>query len=303
MNPTQTTPIDATVSTPIQTPAPVKLGKFAASYKLVQESWNILKQDKEVMWFPVLSVITSLIALIVFGCIFFFTAMGGDMRAFEYSTQGEVQRWGYLGLFIYYIVMFCITNYFLAGIYTIVHGRFNGQDLTFTDGIQGANKNIDKIFFWSLISATVGLVLRCISDRSEMAGRIIAAIFGAAWGILTYFSLPSLVIGQKRVIESFKESAALIRKTWGETFIVNIGMGLFFTAVFVLATALFVGLVVLVPTGFMFMLALILFVLFVIGFMVVSSTLQAVFTLALYEYARTGKVPEGFSEGVVKGVR
>lgn len=278
-----------------------KLGKFATSYTLVRESWSILKQDTELLWFPVLSALTSLVALIAFGALFFFTTMGGDMHALEYSTQGEVQRWGYAGLFVYYIVMFFITNYFLAGVYTIVHGRFNGQDLTFTDGIQGANKNMDKIFIWSLISATVGLVLRFISDRSEIAGRIIAAIFGAAWGILTYFSLPSLVIGQKDVKESFKESAALIRKTWGEAFIMNIGVGLFFIVLFFVGTALSIGVCVLIPLPPVWLLVGILYVVFVIGLIVVSSTLGTIYRLALYEYALTGKVPEGFSEGVVRG--
>jgi hypothetical protein len=302
MNPTQTTPVDAVVSTPMQqTPAPVKLGKFAASYKLVQESWRVLKQDKEVMWFPVLSVLTSIVALIALAALYFFAAMGGDIRALEYSTNGEVQRWGYVGIFIYYLVIFFITNYFLAGIYIIVHGRFNGQDLSFTDGIAGANTNMDKIFAWSLISATVGLVLHFISSRSEIAGRIISMIFGAVWGILTYFSLPSLVIGQKSIKESFKDSASLIRKTWGETFIVNSGMQLFFILVFFIGAALAIGLIILVPTGFMFILVGVFFMLFIIGMMVLSATLQAIFKLALYEYASTGKVPEGFSAGLIEG--
>lgn len=292
----ETTPMTTT----LPTPAPVKLGKFAASYRLTQESWNILKQDKEVMWFPILSALTSLVVLIACAAIFFFTAMGGDIYALENSMDGEAQRWGYLGVFVYYIIMFFITNYFLAGIYTIVHGRFNGQDVSFTEGIQGANKNIDKIFIWSLISATVGLVLRIISDKSEMAGRIIAAVFGAVWGILTYFSLPSLVIGQKSIKESFKESAALIRKTWGEAFILHVGIGLFFTVLLFLGTALALGIVFLVPLPVVFIPVGVFFVLFVVGLIVVSSTLGAIFKLALYEYALTGKVPAGFSQELIE---
>jgi hypothetical protein len=90
-------------------------------------------------------------------------------------------------------------------------------------------------------------VLQFIADRSKLVGKIVASIFGAAWAILTYFSLPSLVIGQRTVKESFKESAALIRKTWGETIIVNFGVGFFFGILFFLGLALSIGIIVLVP--------------------------------------------------------
>jgi hypothetical protein len=304
MNPTQTTPVDAAVSTPIQqTPAPIKLGKFAASYKLVQESWNILKKDTGIAWFPVLSAIASIVAMIILSIAFFVIGLDGSISTLTY-TAGDTQyirQWGYVTLFIYYLVMFFITNYFLAGLYTVVHGRFNGQDLSLRDGLANAQANFEKIFAWSLISATVGLVLQFISDRSALAGKIIASVFGAVWSILTYFSLPSLVIGKKTIKESFKESASLIRKTWGEAIIINFGMGLFFMLIFFGVVAFCIGLVVLVPHVVMFISVAILFIVFMVALAIISSTLQAIFKLALYEYASTGKVPEGFSPELIEG--
>lgn len=297
MNPQENTP---TLAPATPAPAPLKLGKFQASKMLVLESWNILKKDREIAWFPVLSVITSVVAMIIFSMTFFLIALGGDVDRLQ-STTGDMRTWGYATLFLYYLVMFFITNYFLAGLYTVVHGRFNGQDLSLKDGLANANAHVEKIFAWSLISATVGLVLRFISERSEIAGRIIAALFGAVWGILTYFSLPSLVIGKRSIKESFKESASLIRKTWGEAFIMNFGMGLFFSLVFFAGVAFCVGLVVLVPHVVMFVSVAILFVVFVVALAIISSTLQAIFKLALYEYAISGKVPEGFTVGLIEG--
>ncbi len=191
-------------------------------------------------------------------------------------------------------------NFFQAGIYTIAHGRFSGQDLSFSDGMKGATDNVGKIFTWSVISATVGVILQFIADRSRLIGKIVSFFLGAAWGILTYFSLPSLIIGKTSVKDSFKESASVIRKTWGETIIVNLGMNLFFMMLVFVGLALAIGLVFLIPTFVVVMGVITLFIIYIIALTVISSTLSSIFKLALYEYATTGKVPAGFSPELVQ---
>lgn len=285
-----------------QTPntPPQKIGKFKASRMLVRESLAILKQDKELMWFPVLSAITSLIALIIFAALFFFVVIQGGVEVFEGMNEEQLNIMGYIISFIYYLVMFCIANYFLAGIYTIVNGRFNGQNLSFNEGIKNANKHFGRIFVWSLISATVGVILRIISDKSKLVGKIVASLFGAAWTILTYFSLPALVIGERSIKESFKESAFAIRKTWGETIIVNFGIGLFFVLLTLIVLVIMLTVAVLVPDILMFILLGILFIIFFTAISIISATLNSIVKLALYTYATTGVVPQGFTPELIQ---
>ncbi len=267
---------------------------------LVEQSWALLKQDKEILWFPVLSTVTSIVALILMAVLFFFTVMGGDVNTFESEAEQAMGLLEYGILIVYYTVMFFIVNFFQAGIYIIAHGRMNGRDLTFSDGIQGATNAAGKIFLWSLISATVGVVLRAIADRSKLVGRIIVALLGAAWNILTYFSLPALVIGNVSVVDSFKVSAATIRKTWGETLILNIGMGLFFFLIAFLGIALGIGIIMLAPVAVVALPVFILLVVYIVALSIVSSALGAIFKLALYQYAQTGVVPEGFSPELIQ---
>lgn len=302
MNPEENTPVSSVVSSSGQASvAPIKIGKFKASRMIVSESWKVLKQDKELAWFPVFSAIASIVALIVMGVLFFFFVMGSNIHAFESTDKNTMDVLGYAIMLVYYLVMFFITNYFLAGIYTIVHGRFSGQNLSLNDGINNANKNLGKIFLWSLISATVGVLLQIIADKSKIVGKIIVSLLGAAWAILTYFSLPSLIIGQKSVTDSFKESASVIRKTWGETIIVNFGVGLFFGLIIFLAIIISIGIVVIAPTKLVFILVVTLFVIFLIAITIISSTLSSIFKLALYEFAITGNVPQGFTPDLVRG--
>lgn len=279
--------------------APLTMGKFKASKMIVMQSWALLIKDKEIMWFPVLSGIANIIAVALFSSVIFFVALGG-----AFSGIGSIGEVGanivfYIALFIYYLVMFFISNFFIAGMYIIAHGRFNQQDLSFTDGMNGAKENIGKIFWWSAISATVGVLLKIIEDRFRL-GKIISFILGSVWGILTYFSLPSLIIGKTSVKESFKQSASVIRKTWGETIIVNLGVGLFVTLLFFLAIAIAVGVIVLVPIAPVVLSMVILLFIFLIVLIVVSTALSSIFKLAIYEYATTGRVPEGFSPELIQ---
>lgn len=281
---------------------PVKIGKFKASKIIVKESWAILMQDKEIMWFPVVSAISTLLAVIVLGYLFFLVILGGHTAGFDPANKEQFSNVvSYIMLFIFYLVVMFIVNFFEAGLFTVVQGRFSGQNLSFKDGINGAKKFTGKIFIWSLISATVGVILQLIANKSKIIGQIVASLLGAAWNILTFFSLPVLVIGNVNVKDSFKESASMIRKTWGETFIVKFGVGLFFALIGFVMFALAIGMIIIFQSAVASVVILGVFVVAIIIMSIISATLNSIFKLALFNYARTGQVPQGFSTEVISG--
>lgn len=293
-----------TLETTIQSPVPIvqeKIGKFKASRIIVKESWGILKQSKGLMWLPVLSTVLSLLVLAGFFAIYYFTGLGGDITEWKGVDQGGTDALGYGIFFVYYLATIFIANFFQASIFSIVNARFNGLELSVKEGLNKSVQNIGKIFTWSLITATVGVVLRVIADKSKLIGKIVAGLLGAAWNILTYFSLPSLIIGQTTVKDSFKESAAIIRKTWGETIIINFGVGLFFGLIVFAGIALGILVIIFAPFISVAIAVGVILFLFVLFITILSSTLGSIFKLALYVYARTGIVPQGFSPIVVQG--
>lgn len=279
---------------------PVKLGKWEASQTIVKESLAVLKQDKEILWFPVFSGICSFAVFAVMALIYYYTVLGGSLEGFRSENLeqiGDVAKYG--TILIYYLAAFIIVNFFQAGLMIIVQARFSGQNLNFSDGMRGARKNFFKIFIWSLISATVGVILRIISDKSKTLGKIGATVAGTAWNIMTYFSLPAIVIGNMGIGESFAESASIIRSKWGEAIIISVGAGLYFAA-YIIAALMFFGFFAFVfPKIFIPM--VILFILSVIIISVIYSAVSAIFKLAIYNYGKTGAIPSGFSPDLVKG--
>ena len=279
----------------------IKLSQFAASKLIIKESWSVLEKDKEVIWFPVLSTLCTVLLMLIITGAYVMIVLNGDIRAFDPDSTSIEGRYYYPLLFIYYIITIYIINFFEAGLLTVVQTRFSGQDLTFEDGMNAAKNHGVKIFWWSLISATVGLVLRIISDKSKIVGKIVSGLLGAAWAIMTYFSLPALVIGNLSVRDSFKESATLIRKNWGETIIVNFGAGLIFGfIIYVLCAVFFFTALALgsIPSAVVLG---IIFVVLVLMISVIYSALNTIFKLALFNYARTGEVPAGFSRDLMLG--
>ena len=73
--------------------------------------------------------------------------------------------------------------------------RLEGKDPTVADGFRAAFNRLHNIFGWALVSATVGLILRIIEDRSEKIGRIVSGLLGMAWTADTIFVFSAGLIG------------------------------------------------------------------------------------------------------------
>jgi hypothetical protein len=280
---------------------------FSRSYQLVRHSWAVLKQDKEILIFPLLSGIASLAVAASFLIPLVVVGMHDQSQATAAgdSSRAEFQMnaaW-YAYTFLFYLVSYFITIFFNVGVMHCASIRMNGGDPTVADGFKGAFARIGAIFLWSLVSATVGMVLRALSERLGLIGKIVTSLLGVAWSILTYFAVPVMIFEGAGVGKSIKRSGELIKKTWGEALVGQSGMGLFFGLLFLaglvplgiavwLAAQGTAGVMVAVVLG-----AVTLF--YWIGLAVVSAALQGVFHVALYRYASTGQVAGGYPEELI----
>lgn len=278
------------------------MGKFKASWILFKQSLHILQQDKEIVLFPILSSIV----LMVVGAIFFGGVYATGLFDFEGETVETTNNTAAYGvLFLYYIIASFILTYFRVGLTAVVYERINGRDINFKEGMQRAKQISGKIFVWSCIAATVGMALRIVSDRSKLLGKIAISLLGAAWGIVTLFIAPTLLLDNVSVWQSIHNSGALFKKVWGETLILNVSFGLVtFIAVFgtmILFVVLTIASISLGLGAIGFILLLILFIITMIALSVISTSLSQIFMIALYSYARFGIIAEGFSPELIIG--
>ncbi|MDQ7036519.1 MAG: DUF6159 family protein [Anaerolineae bacterium] len=197
-------------------------GSFSRSWQLVKASWAVLKADKELILFPIISSITLVIVSIIMFIPSAIIAFSLDVAGLGEGGAGIL---GYIGLFISYFVSYTIIIYFNTGLIGAAMIRLDGGDPTLSDGFRIANERISKILAYAAISATVGVILRIIEERAGFIGDIIASIIGFAWNLATFLVIPVLVSTDMGPIEAVKHSGSLLKKTWGEQITGNFSIG------------------------------------------------------------------------------
>jgi hypothetical protein len=270
--------------------------RFSRSWELIKASGAVLRQDKELLLFPFFSAIATLIVAASF--IVPLIATG----AFERSIAPGEETSYMVFLFLFYLVQYFIIFFFNSALVGAAMIRLDGGDPTVKDGLRIASSRVMQILGYAAIAATVGLILRIIEERAGFIGRWITGLIGLAFTVATFLTVPILVSRNVGPVDAVKESAALLKKTWGENIIGNGGMGFVFFLFYLLAGGIgFVFIFGAAQTGnaSLIVLVIAMVVLAVVGLALVQAALQGVYSAALYRYATDGNVGESFSSALL----
>ncbi len=267
--------------------------RFANSWQLVKYSAAVLKKDRELLVFPLISSIAAILVLASFVPLFI---------AMPESEESSINMVVLFGLYLAeYFVMF-FFNSALIGAAMI---RMDGGDPGVMDGLRIAWSKAGSIFGYALISATVGMILRVIGQRFGFVGRFVAGLSGIAWTIASYLAVPMLVSRDIGPLEAVRESTALLKRTWGENLIAGASIGLVFTFVHILAFALTAFIASTAFTNGQTELAIAIAIIGFIGMILLGlfqAALQGVFSAALYRYATDGGDGNDLSSEVLSKV-
>ncbi len=263
------------------------------SLAIFKASWRVIRDDKELLWLPVISFAATLAVALSFGVPVVLS--GGD------SAGGfRLGPLGWVVAAVGYFAAAYVTIFFNAALVSAAHERFSGGDPTLASALAGARRRAATILPWALLSASVSLFLRAVAERSGLLGRIVVGIVGMAWSLVTFLVLPVLVVEDVGVGDAVKRSAAMFKRTWGENVIGQGGVGLIgFLAM--LAAVPVVALLVLSGVGALAAVGVVLFVAWAGLVMVVTTALGGVYQTALYLYASTGELPQGYAPETIRG--
>jgi hypothetical protein len=274
--------------------------RLSNSFALAQSSWQVLRLDKKLIVFPMLSGLGCFLVLVTFALPFLARPQLLNFLN-DVGDGGKAPPWVYVVAFLYYFCNYFVVIFCNAALISCALIRFNGGEPTVSDGLQAAASRLPQIFAWALVSATVGLLLKIVENAHEKAGAIISAILGLAWTVMTFFVVPVLVVEKVGPFEAVKRSMSILRKTWGEALIGRAGIGFF---LFLLALP---GIALLVIGGIactkVVALGVALILLAVVWFVLlgaIGSALEGIFLAALYQYAANDQVPEGFDRRAMK---
>jgi hypothetical protein len=274
------------------------VGKIERSWELVKASWAVLRADKELLIFPIVSTLAVVTVMLTFAVPLFLAGVleGGLVRGGGISVVGVVVG------FAFYTVQYTIIFYCNSALVGAAMIRLDGGDPTLGDGFRIANRHIGSILGYALLAATVGVILRNIARRG-FVGRIIASVFGLAWNIATFLAVPVLVVEGVGPIEAVKRSTSLLKKTWGEQIAGNLGIGAAFTLIFLAGLVLFGGaLAAAIATNSAPLIVGVVATFVAAGILLslVGSALSAIYTAAVYRYATQGDPGGMFGRELVR---
>jgi uncharacterized Tic20 family protein len=275
--------------------------RISRSWELVKASYAVLHADKELVVFPIISTIGTILVMIVFAVPMLLA--GSFDRAID---NGHIGIFEYTVAFLFYVVMYTVVIFSNSALVGAAMIRLRGGDPTVRDGIQIALDHIGQIVGYAVISATVGVVLRALRERGGLAGQIVAWLGNIAWNLATYLVVPILVVEGIGPIDAIKRSASLLKRTWGEQIVGNFSIGLIFGLI-TLAAVIVVGVPLIAlaaATGSVavIVLAVAIVVVVVMGISLLGSTLNGIYVAALYRYAVEGEVADQyFTPELVQG--
>jgi hypothetical protein len=278
------------------------MNAFSRSWEVTKLSFSIMRADKELFLFPLLGAL--------FSFLFFLAMVVPTILASFLAGNGVVGLLFWVVLFFLYLGLALIATFFNVCVVYTVKTRLEGKNATFGESIKFAFSRFGLILAWSLVSATVGLILHAIDSLAERMGgigeiivKILSSLLGAAWAIITVFVVPGMVYKNIGPFAAIKDSVVTLKKTWGEALIQYVGLGLveFLALLALVVIAIPLAIVALIVAGIWGLLSVVflacLCLVTVILFFAVAKT---VFNTALYAYATTGKTAEGFNEELLK---
>ena len=290
------------------------MGFFATigrGWQLSKLSFSVIKADPELLLYTFLS------AIMVFATIGAAAYPGYVADSFDEShwamtdpvinpETGEEERqltssykaW----IFLTYMIGSIVVVFWNTAIIASAHERLTGGDPTIMTGIRAALSRIHIIILWGIIAGTVGLLLRIARDSVQnnskghpamkMIAMIMLFLVEVAWWMYTFFIIPMIVLEKKGVREGLRDGRALFGKTWGENVTSGLGIGLITVIGIVISLGISFLIYMISPEA-----GIIVGVLLIGGLILWANTAEVVVVAALYEFAKTGKMPDLNGQG------
>lgn len=277
--------------------------RFRHSYLLFKECIRVLRKDKEMLLFPIFAGVFTLIVV---------TSFIIPIGYFIELKEGfQLNAFVYYGLFVFYLLTYSIIYFFNTAMIICAGERLKGGNPTFRGGIRAAFEKINKIFFWALISAVIGVSVRLFervlrSLRFGHLSNIYTSLFGIGWSLATYFTIPVMVFEDAKPFLAIKKSTQIFKQTWGESVIGNFGLSSFMKILFLLGIFVMLAIMFIIyniyatSTFWPYFIVAIGTVIYSILLFIISNVLQNIYTTALYFYAVNRDLNSGFSSEMIK---
>ncbi len=257
-------------------------------WKLAGATRKLVFSDRRLLLYPVLSAVIGIaLALLIFVPMIIFSANAPEFIA---------------ALIVFYIVTAYAATYTLMALLVAFRSHAKGMRISMGDALRQTSQYALLILEWALFYTLLVMILRAIESRFRgVSGLIIGGIGSMAIAAATLFAVPVILDNKVGPIKAVEDSVKMIVHHFGNAFggvaysdiygLLFAGPGILLLLVDLLAASA-LGVIAAIAVGVAGLL------LIVVG-LLISYTTRHVFTLILYDYVQTGKLPKGFDKDII----
>lgn len=276
--------------------------RISAGFRSASSCLDVLKADKRLVVFPLLSGLCALLVLASFA-VPLAVLKPNLVQALDNGARINLPNSPivYAVAFLFYFCNYFVIYFFNAALVHCALMHFRGLEAGPAEGLTAAGRCLPHLLAWSLVSATVGMLLKMVENANEKVGGIVSALLGAGWTVLTYFVVPVLVVEKVGPLDAVKRSGKILSRTWGEAIGGHAGIGWALLPFWLLGLLAVVGGVfAMTKAPVLGATLLVLAVVYFIVLGLVDATLKGILLAALYLYAKHGEVPAEFDRSALE---
>jgi hypothetical protein len=169
---------------------------------ILRASLELFRQDRQMIWLPVMAAVTGLIAFAVVA-VPLGLAIGHTGLAFLVAFACGS------------LVATAATVIFNVALVFAANDRIEGRTPTISSSLAQAWARKGVIFRWAILAAIVGTTIRALESRLGVVGRVVGFAGGLAWAVATFLVIPVLAFEDVGPIEAVKRSSHILKDRFG----------------------------------------------------------------------------------------
>jgi hypothetical protein len=185
--------------------------------EMLSQSWRFLRGRPRLLVIPAISMVATTLVL----------------AAFELPALylGRHQSWSletFIGGTAAVLPLTFISVFFNVAFLEMVKQHLDGEEPSVRQALRATRARLPVVFAWALLTATVGTLLRALSQIPILGGwlgSLISWIGDLAWSLATFFVVPVLVVEKLGPVASVRRSASVFKERWGESVTGDIAIG------------------------------------------------------------------------------
>ena len=307
------------------------MAKLKIGFLIAIESFRIMKRNPKVLFFPLLSFTFSLIMVAVLISPLLFYESGFVKMSFNHwekalchylpgiekvakqtdprMTQKDLISLYSLKVLCYFVLSYLLLHFsiifFNAALVKFIVDNLQSRKVSVRGSLLFCVSRWKLILSWSLISGAVSGIVEFLERELNSVSRWVLKTIGISWNLVTFLVLPVLVCEKVSVLGTFRRSAQLFKKTWGERLIAGFTVQAFWGTLMLFLTIIVV--VFIVTGGHAFFIVDELHILFG-GFVFValgvvlgicSGVTLVILQSILYCYAVEGVIPQNVNKNLM----